>query len=128
MVSCTAGVSLNSVDYETLFNDDNTKVWLVNKVYLKNAVISPSKNYEKNLMIFYKGGDCDFIPMKDITRKPPQRAKYILNSRKKKISIEFQDYSMDFSLAYLTEDSIMMKPTTDSVYEYGIQLIPFQRL
>lgn len=127
-MSCTAGVNLHSVDYETLFNDDNTKVWLVNKVYLKNAVISPSKNSDKNLMIFYKGGDCDFIPMKDITRKSPQRAKYYLNSRKKKISIEFDDYTMDYTLPYLTEDSILMKPTVESDYEYGIQLIPFQRL
>ena len=127
-MSCTSGISLDSVDYETLFNDDNTKVWLVNKVYLKNAVISPSKNYEKNLMIFYKGGDCEFIPMKDITRKSPQRAKYFLNSRMKKISIKFEEYTMMFTLPYLTEDSILMEPIKESDYEFGLQLIPFQRL
>jgi len=119
---------MKSVDYSTLFNDGNSKVWLVNKVVMGNAVVSPFKNYDKDLMIFHKGGRCDFIAMKDITRKSPQKADYFLNSRKHKISIEFAEFEMEFHLAYITEDSILMNPTHDSEYPYSIQLIPFQEL
>ncbi len=119
---------MNSVDYSTLFNDGNSKAWLVNKVIYDNSIISPLENYEKNVMIFYSSRRCDLIAMKNIAREAPQKANYYLNSRMHKLTIEFSDFEMDFHLSYITEDSILMTPTHDSDYVYSIQLIPFPEL
>lgn len=127
--SCTAGVNLESVDYDHLFNDSNSKVWLVNKVMVENAVISPSNDQDKDVMIFYNSWNLDYLAMKDITRKAPRKADYFLDSDARTMRIEFADKQVwDLDLIYLTEDSILLEPRDGSDIKMAIQLKPFPEL
>lgn len=127
--ACTTGVSLESVDYNYLFNDNNSKVWLVNKVLVDNAVVSPANTADKDIMVFHTSLYVDYIPLKDLTRKPPAKGDYRLNSKEKTLNIEFSNGdNWMFNLVYLTEDSILMEPAKGSDFKMSIQLKPFPEL
>jgi len=120
---------MKSVDYHHLFNDSNSKVWLVNKLIVDNAIISPSHRYDKDIFIFYDNRNCDYVALKDLTREAPRKGDYMLNSEDMHLKIEFNDNQVwDLDLIYLTEDSILMEPTGKSDIKMAIQLIPFPEL
>jgi hypothetical protein len=123
--SCTTGISLVSVDYGSLFNDSNSKVWLVNKHVVDNANITPIKLYDKEIMIFHNNGVVDCIALKDITRKKTRKGQYVLDSENRTMKIEFKnDQIWDLDLSYITEDSILMEPTKSSDINITVQLKP----
>ena len=126
--SCTSNVELIPVNYSSLFNDENSKVWIVNKVVYDSAVISPVDNIDKSLMIFYYNNHCDFIALKNLGRKPAIKGFYNLNSRTKHLDIQFDEELWDFTLAYIYEDSILLQPTEKSKFQFSIQLKPFPEL
>lgn len=129
LTSCTTGVSLKSVNYDHLFHDSNSKVWLVNKVLINNAVISPGRDIDKHLLIFYRSGHIYYIPFRDLTRKEGRRGYYTLDSENRRITLEFSEHEQwKFDLAYLTEDSILMIPTPQSDTNISLQIIPFPEL
>ena len=123
--SCSTGISLDSVDYGSLFDDSNSKVWLVNKHMVDNANITPVNFYDKEIMIFHKSGVVDCIALKEITRKKPRKGQYVLDSRNRTMKIEFEDDQIwDLDLSYITEDSILMEPTKNSDINIAVQLKP----
>ena len=127
--ACTTGVELESVDYTTLFTDSNSKVWLVNKILLQDANMSPLKNENKEILIFHQNGHCDFIAMKDLTRKPVRKGVFILDSKKRLMTIDFEDKKQwSFEIPYITEDSVLLNATPKSEIPYSIQIKPFPEL
>lgn len=127
--ACTTGVELESVDYTTLFTDSNSKVWLVNKILLQDANMSPLKNENKEILIFHQNGHCDFIAMKDLTRKPVRKGVFILDSKKRLMTIDFEDKKQwSFEIPYITEDSVLLNATPKSKIPYSIQIKPFPEL
>lgn len=127
--ACTTGVELQSVDYTTLFTDSNSKVWIINKVIIQEANISPVKSESKDLLIFHHNGHCDLIPMKDLTRKPVRKGAFILDSKKRELTIDFQDNkSWEFDIPYITEDSVLLNAKENSKTPFSIQIKPFPEL
>lgn len=127
--ACTTGVSLKEVSYEHLFHDSNSKVWLVNKVMIGNAVVSPDMLYDKSLLIFHNNGHINFLPMRELTKSPGERGFFILKSEERKLILELdRSGRWIFDLKYLTEDSILMVPTTKSDTNITMQLVPFPEL
>ena len=127
--SCTTGIELESVDYTTLFTDSNSKVWIVNKMLIEDANIASLKNEGKDLLIFHNNGNCDFISMKDLTRKPAQKGVFTLDSKRRIMTIDFEDKKQwSFTIPYLTEDSVLLNATKKSDIPFSIQLKPFPEL
>ena len=89
--SCTAGVDLESVDYTSLFTDSNSKVWIVNEMIVGEANIAPVNNEGKDIVIFHQNGHCDYIALKDVTRKPVRKGRFTLNSQSRVLTIDFFD-------------------------------------
>lgn len=127
--ACTTGVDLQSVDYTSLFTDSNSKVWIINKVIIQDANISPVKNENKDIIIFHHNGHCDLIPMKELTRKPVRKGSFILDSKKRELTIDFQDNkSWGFDIPYITEDSVLLNAKENSKTPFSIQIKPFPEL
>ena len=123
--SCSTGITLDSVDYGSLFDDSNSKVWLVSKQIVDNADISPIQTYDKEIMVFHNSGVVDCIALKDITRKEPRKGQYVLESQSRTMKIEFENGKIwDIHLSYITEDSILMEPTKNSDINIAVQLKP----
>ncbi len=130
LASCTLGTSMESVNYDHLFHDSNSKVWVVNKLMVDNAVISPNALYDKHLIIFYRNRNCDYIPFRDLTREAPRKGDFFVDSDKRTLDIKFYDNREEWKLdfVYLTEDSILLSPRKDSDIQMSMQLKPFQEL
>lgn len=130
LMACTTGVSMRPVRYTELFNDYNSKVWIINKMMVDGAVVSPSDTYDKHIFVFHYNQKVDYIALRDITRKPPRKGNFYVDSDKKIMSIEFDDNDENwtFDLIYLTEDSILMQPTAKSDLDASIQLKPLPEL
>ncbi len=129
LTSCTNGVDLDGVDYTTLFTDSNSKVWIVNKVIIDNANIAPVEVIDKDLFIFHHNGHCDYIPMRDLTRKPVKKGYFHLNSRTNSMTIDFKEgkmWRLDFP--YITEDSVLLQASPNSDIQITVQLKPFPEL
>lgn len=127
--ACTTGVDLHEVNYEHLFHDSNSKVWLVNKVMVGNAVVSPELMYDKDILIFHSNGHINFLPMRELTRSVGMRGFFILKSEERQLILDLDNTGRwIFNLEYLTEDSILMVPTTKSDTNISLQLIPFPEL
>lgn len=126
--ACTSGVSLQSVNYNNLLNDENSKVWMINQMVVNHVNIANGHDWNKDLMIFHETGRVELIPMKALGKSNPKKGHYYLDSDNKKLEITFPDEEWKMSLTYITEDSIYMKSTKESDVQYGIQLIPFPEL
>lgn len=129
LVSCTTGVQLESVDYTSLFTDGNSKVWIINKMIVGEADIAPIKDEGKDLLIFYQNGNCDLIPMKDLTRKPARKGMFTLDSKKRLLRIDFADKnSWNFDIPHIAEDSVLLNAKENSKTPFSIQIKPFPEL
>lgn len=129
VTSCVETVDLSAVDYGFLFNDANSKVWMINKVMKDGENVAPYNDLDKDLMIFHKSYVIDIVPLKDLMQTLPRKGSYNLDSASKTLSIQFRDQGRwSFDLEYITEDSILLVPTTASELQYSIQLRPFPEL
>lgn len=123
--SCTTGLELKSVDYGHLLNDSNSKVWLVNKTMIENAVISPVLNIDKDVLIFYRSGHFRYVPYRQLSEMKGQKGFYFLNSEERTLDLEFDNNGKwKFSLPYLTEDSILLQNAMNSDSAISLQIIP----
>ena len=126
--SCTAGIDFNNVDYRNLFHDDNSKVWVVNKVIFEGAVISSNTHLDKDIIIFHKSGVCDFIPFKNLGTGQSKKGVFNVDSKAQELRIDFSKESWIYKMHYIFEDSISLKPAKESDSQLGLQLKPFMEL
>ncbi|MBL4861554.1 MAG: hypothetical protein JKY09_00855 [Crocinitomicaceae bacterium] len=127
-VGCTTGVSLNSVDYHTLFHDSNSKVWIINKVVSNGMNIAPANDWSKDVIVFHESRNVNLIPLKGMGHVAPRKGEYFLNSQKRTLKIEFKDATWDMDISYITEDSVLMKAARNSDVKFSIQLMPLPEL
>lgn len=129
LAACTAGINMKTAPYDHLLHDSNSKVWLVNKVLVGNAVISPTINYDKHLLIFHSSGNVDYIPYRELTRTEGDKGYFVLKSEERRLILEFENNRRwEFEMKYATEDSIYLESTSRSDTNINIQLIPLPEL
>ena len=128
LCSCTAGINYKNVEYGNLFHDDNSKVWLINKVVFNGAVISSSSHLDKDVIVFHDNGICDLIPFKNLGTGTPKKGRFYVNSKLKQLNIDFPKETWVYGMSYAFEDSISLKPNKESDYQMGMQLKPFMEL
>ncbi|MGB0915491.1 MAG: hypothetical protein ACPGVI_05425 [Crocinitomicaceae bacterium] len=129
LTSCVESFNLNSVDYDSLFNDANSKVWMVDEVIQDGENVAPTIDLHKDLMVFHRSSIVDIIPLADILKSTPKKGDYYLDSDKKTMTMEFQDESIwSFDLGYITEDSVLFVPKADSQLQFSLKIKPFPEL
>lgn len=127
--SCTRGIGLRYVDLGSTLHDNNSKVWIVNKLVIKDINTAPANDYQKDVMIFYSNGIINVSPLKKLGHDSPRRGKYTLNSQTRVMTIEFDDKEVwDVDIDYATEDSIYLIRTNDPDSPIGIQIKPLPNL
>lgn len=126
--SCTTGIDFKNVNYDNLLHDDNSKVWVVNKVKINGAVISSNNYLDKDILIFHENGICDLVAFKDLSSGKSRKGQYTIDSDKKIMSITFPNEYWSYNMSDLSEDSITLNPTKKSGSQFGFQLKPFMQL
>lgn len=126
--SCTNGIDLDVVFYDSLLNDNNSKVWVVNSFVVGGMDVSNPILSEKNIIVFHANNTVNMLPMKGIGSSNPKRGRYILDSKNKELVIDFGDSQWDLDINYITEDSIYFSTKEKVENKFGFQIIPFPKL
>ena len=126
--ACTTGVKMRQVNYGALFHDGNSKVWMLEKVLIKNKDFSPKKKADKDILIFYENGHCIFQPLKSLGELPGKKGEYSVFSAEKSLSIYFKNEKWDFTLTTIDEDKLILEPTKNSDLKYTLELMPLPEL
>ncbi len=126
--ACTSSYPLKSVDYNDLFTDGNSKVWVIEKQVLRGVNVAPYEKWSKDALIFHSNGRVDYISLKAIGHKEPKRGTYYLDSDTREISINFEDEQWFFNLPFLKEDRVILAPAKNSDVRFKLELIPLPEL
>lgn len=125
VTSCASGVDLKPIPLGPLLYDSNSKVWMVDKVIVDNKNFAPSKNLDKDVLIFYRSGKCMFQPMRTLGDMVGRKGDFTVYSEEKTLTIYFQRGKWDFTISAITEDTIVLNPTKASDVNYTMVLVPF---
>jgi hypothetical protein len=119
---------LKNIDYNNLLNDNNSKVWIINRQIVSGVNIADALHRNKDLIIFHDSGVVDVIPMKALGTKTGRKGNYYLNSEEKTLEFVFTDESWIMDLDYISEGSILMIQAKESDVEFDIQIMPLPEL
>lgn len=126
--ACTTGYPLKSVDYNDLFTDGNSKVWLVNKMLVGDVDVAEHILWNKSVLIFHNSGTVDYISLKAMGQKAPRKGKFYLDSDDRVLNVEFKGESWWFDIPVLEENKIILKPKKKSDVKFKLELIPLPQL
>ena len=126
--SCSRGVELRPISLATLFNDSNSKIWIISEVNSGNKNFAPRINVEKDVVIFYQNGKCVFQPMNTIGDLEGKRGEYSLFPDENLISLFFAQEKWEFNIKVQSENKIILSPTSKSDIKYQLVLIPFPEI
>ncbi|MDB2657288.1 hypothetical protein N9Y60_04455 [Crocinitomicaceae bacterium] len=125
---CTSNYPLKSVNYDDLFCDGNSKVWVINKMIVNDIDVSQSNLTNKEVFIFHESGVLDYVPLKVLGSASPKKGRYYLDSDKRTLSIVFHDKEWFFMLSVLEDDRIVMRPYKKGRAPFTLELIPLPEL
>ena len=125
---CSEGVELRPISLAPLFNDSNSKIWIINEVNSGNKNLAPKINVEKDVVIFYESGKCILQPMNTIGDLEGKRGEYSLYPDENLISLFFAQEKWEFNINVQSENKIILSPTSNSDIKYQLVLIPFPEI
>ncbi len=128
LTACTSNYPLKSVDYNDLLTGGNSKVWVINKMVVKNVNVAQHDLVNKEVFIFHESGVVDYLPLKAIGEKSPQKGRFYLDSDKRTLSLTFEHKTWRFKLSVLEEHKIVMRPLKKGKAPFTAELIPLPEL
>lgn len=127
-VGCTSNYPLKSVNYDDLFCDGNSKVWVINKTIVDGINVSQSGLHKKEVFVFHESGVLDYIPFKGMGSSEPKKGRYYLDSDKRTLSIVFKEKEWFFKLSVLEDDRIVIRPYKKGRAPFTLELVPLPEL
>ncbi|MES2799611.1 MAG: hypothetical protein V4638_06315 [Bacteroidota bacterium] len=128
LTSCIDNNEFHAVNYESLFNDGNSKVWMLNKVMVGDKNFAPKLPNDKDIVIFYNSGKCYFQALKKLGTQAGKKGEYSVYSSDKKITLYFQNEKWDFKIVSMEENKVILAPTKESDLSYKLEIIPLPEL
>ena len=125
---CTTGYPLKSVDYNDLFTDGNSKIWIIDRMIVNEINVAEHNVWAKEALIFHENGLVDYIPLKGIGHKQPRKAKYYLDSESREMTIDFKGEIWFFEITKLDEREVIMKSVKGSDRKFTLVLTPLPPL
>lgn len=125
LASCEATYDFQNVNYSYLFNDNSSKVWLIDRVVQDNITISQFNTVDKDVIIFHRNGKYQFCPLKSMGSENMSTGEYDVYSQKLQLLLEVDTLDLTYDLVHLSEDSILMnRVAKEGVTEQKLKLIP----
>lgn len=126
--SCTNGIDLKEVSYDSLLHDYSSKVWMIDSKIVDGVDMVVGNDYEKSVIIFHDNGIVNMIPLKAIGEKDPVRGRYVLDSQNKELMINFDHEQWMMNIDYITEDSLFFVPKKGAKPGYSFKIKPLPPL
>ena len=119
---------MKPVKYYNLFHDDNSKVWMINKMIVNKKNLTSPDDVNKEVLIFYVDGTVQYVPLKDLGTDQGNVGNYILQSDDKSLAIYFKESVWDFKLKKITEDTIYMASSKESDRNLSLEIVPLPKI
>lgn len=125
LLGCESSYNFKNVNYTYLFDDNSSKVWLVDRVIQNNIIISQFYNLDKDVLIFHHNGQYQFSNLKSFGRKKISTGDFNVNSEKLELTLTLDSLELKYNLIHLSEDSILMNRIKQkNLPEQQLKLIP----
>lgn len=126
LIACTAGISKDPVSIDSFFDDNSSKVWLVNKVNKLDANLALQQVGYKDVIIFYKSGKVMIQSLNTLGEKPGKTGYFFIDSEKKTMRIEFglMNENWDFKLDEISLEKVILTPQASSDFNHQLTIIP----
>ncbi len=121
---CTSGISMKAVNLDSFFNDNSSKVWLVDNLSIDGNQHSPIRDGFKDVFIFYKSGKIAIQPLNTLGNKPILSGYFFIDSDAKTMKLEFKNTNWKFNIDEISLKKVILSPIESSDFKYGIVLIP----
>lgn len=129
LLSCESSYDFKNVNYTYLFDDNSSKVWLIDRVVQNELVISQFNQADKDVIIFHKNSKYQFAPIKSLGKSGISTGEFSVNSQKLELTLWVDSISLEYDLVHLSEDSILMnRREKDSLPAQKLKLIPLPLL
>jgi hypothetical protein len=121
--SCTLDVELKPLNSCAIFNDGNSKMWLVDHLWIKQRDYSNPMRNKKDIIVFFESGRCSVqklntfgIEKGDIVDYKVIDKKILILSGKGKV--------WKFKITKLTQENIELTPMKGTSFKYVMNLVP----
>ena len=128
LLSCHRVVQTKAVNLSYVFDDNSSKVWLMNKLMIGDKNYSPMRNSYKDIVIFYKNGACVVQPLNTLGDSPGAKGVFEVDGTNMTLKINFSKSNWKFNITTLEEENIVLSPDKDSDIKYTVHLIPLPEL
>lgn len=122
-VSCVYNVNLKHVDLTPLFTDNNSKLWVINKIIVDDRNIGPVNLNEQSVFVFYSSGKYVMCKLKNLGSSKVERGEFALDSEDSILELFSEKRQSIYFLTYISEDKLVLTPEDEGIE--GFELIPF---
>ena len=122
--ACTSSISMKAVSLDSFFNDNSSKVWLVDNISIAGNEVSPINDGYKDVFIFYKSGRIAVQPLNTVGNTPILSGYFFIDSDLKTMKLEFKKTVWKFKIDELSLKKVVLSPEKSSDFKYAIVLIP----
>ena len=125
MVNCTLNTKLSPVNLTSFFNDNSSKIWVIDQKWNGSANVAPSELNQKFALVFYVSGNVILQQISELGTSNCLRGTYSMDSEKKIIELDFGQEHWFFKVKVYSINSMIWMPLKSSQLKYKLKIIPF---
>jgi len=121
--SCTLDVELKPLNSSAVFDDGNSKMWLVDHLWVKQRDYANPERNQKDIITFYASGRCAVQKLHTFGDEKGDVVDFKVIG-KKQLVLSGKGKVWKFKITKLTEDEIELTPMKGTNFKYVMHLVP----
>ena len=121
--SCTLDVELKPLNSTAIFNDGNSKMWLVDHLWSKQRDYANPDRDKKDIITFFESGRCSVQKLNTFGIEKGDIVDYKVID-KKILILTGKGKVWKFKVTKLSEDNIELTPMKGTHFKYVMDLVP----
>ena len=121
--SCTLDVELKPLNSTAIFNDGNSKMWLVDHLWSKQRDYANPDRDKKDIITFFESGRCSVQKLNTFGIEKGDIVDYKVID-KKILILTGKGKVWKFKITKLSEDNIELTPMKGTHFKYVMDLVP----
>ena len=123
ITSCTLDVELKPLNSSAIFNDGNSKMWLVEHLWIKERDYAHPNRNKKDIITFYVSGRCAVQKINTFGNEKGDVVDYKVID-KKIVILSGKGKVWKFKITKLSEENIELTPMKGTSFKYIMNLVP----
>jgi hypothetical protein len=121
--ACTLDVELKPLNSTAIFNDGNSKMWLVEHLWIKERDYAHPNRNQKDIITFYSSGKCSVQKLNTFGDEKGDIVDYRVVG-KKVLVLSGKGKVWKFRITKLSEDNIELTPMKGTDFKYVMKIVP----